>query len=150
MIHYIEGDLLMSNCTVIMHQCNCFKSMGAGIARSIALQFPEALQADLEDKGTPRDRLGSFTYAKINNQLTVVNLYGQYDCGGGVKTQYGKLENAIDGFFTYAKEQDIDLSKVGVPYKMGCGLAGGDWSIVKGLLQKQSRKHNVDIYVYKL
>jgi len=44
----------------------------------------------------------------------------------------------------------VNLSKVGVPYKMGCGLAGGDWDIVLKILNRQSEKHDVDIYIYKL
>ncbi len=46
----LHGDLLeyAKNETfdVIIHGCNCFCTMGAGIAKGIKTQFPEAYRAD--------------------------------------------------------------------------------------------------------
>lgn len=151
MLYYKNGDLLESDCNVIMHQANCFKTMGAGIAKSIAKLYPEAEKVDQEYKALPKDRLGDFTCAIINNGPTVVNLYGQLGFGANkVQTEYDKLESAIDKFFVYAKNANVDLTRVGVPYKIGCGLAGGNWEIVERILAEQSNKHRVDIYIYKL
>lgn len=150
MLYYKNGDLLKSDCSVIMHQANCFKTMGAGIAKSIALMYPQAEQVDQDYKALPKDRFGKFTCVTINNGPTIVNLYGQFNFGRGKQTEYDKLENAINEFLIYAIENNINLSKVGVPYKMGCGLAGGDWEIVKEILVRQSDKHGVNIYTYKL
>lgn len=151
MIHHKKGDLLKSDCTVIMHQANCFKTMDAGIAKSIVKLYPEVKRVDKEYKACPKERLGNFTHVTINNGPTIVNLYGQYGFGREkIQTKYDKLESAIENFFTFAKKNNIDLSKVGVPYKVGCGLAGGDWNVVLGILDKQSEKHNVDIYIYEL
>ena len=151
MLYHKKGDLLKSDCTVIMHQANCFKTMGAGIAKSIAKLYPEANKVDKEYKASPKNRLGNFSHAVIDDGPTVVNLYGQFGFGvGKVQTKYDKLESAIDKFLNYAKENNVNLSKVGVPYKMGCGLAGGDWDIVLKILNRQSEKHDVDIYIHKL
>ena len=47
---YIKGDLiklaLIGNFEVIAHGCNCMCTMGAGIAKTIKSEFPEAYQAD--------------------------------------------------------------------------------------------------------
>ena len=47
---YIKGDLiklaLTGNFEVIAHGCNCMCTMGAGIAKTIKSEFPEAYQAD--------------------------------------------------------------------------------------------------------
>ena len=43
-----------------------------------------------------------------------------------------------------------DTIKIGIPYKIGCGLAGGDWGEVEKMLQKLSDEHKQDIYLYKL
>jgi len=148
-IYYKDGDLLKSDCTVIMHQANCFSTMGAGIARQIAFLYPGAERADREHPCSPKGRLGSFSYSE-EKDFTVVNLYGQFSFGPGRQTDYRALQNAIDKFFTHAKESNIDLSKVGVPFNLGSGLAGGRWSIVERILKEESDKHGVDIYVYKL
>lgn len=145
-----NGDLLKSDCTVIMHQANCQKTMGAGIAKAIAHKFPEAKKVDKENRLSPEERFGTFTHYEDEN-VTIVNLYGQLRYGKkGVFTDYKKLENSINSFFIYGLENNIDLNKVGIPYKMGCGLAGGDWIVVKALLERQSNKHNVNIHIYEL
>ena len=66
-----KGDLLESDCTVIMHQANCFKTMGAGIAKSIAEKYPEAHLADKSLPLSPTQRLGKFSYAKAEDGKTV-------------------------------------------------------------------------------
>jgi len=37
---------------------------------------------------------------------------------------------------------------IGLP-KIGCGLAGGDWNIVKEIIQKELKDCNVIIVIYK-
>lgn len=150
-----KGDLLKSDCTVIMHQANCFSTMGAGIAKSIAKLYPEAAIADKGYQGEPKEKLGKFSMATVG-KVTIVNLYGQFHFGAGKKqTNYEMLEKAMNRFFEFViklnqKNNNINLEKIGVPYKMGCGLAGGDWNVVKEILEKQSEKHKVDIYIYEL
>lgn len=150
MLQYRDGDLLKSDCTVIMHQANCFKTMGAGIAKSICQLYPSANKADKDYPFVRKQRLGKFSHAIVNN-ITIVNLYGQYFYGVGKQTNYKALENAIDLFLTHAKNDiNINLSKVGVPYRIGAGLAGGNWDLIKGILDRQSNKHGINIYIYKL
>ena len=47
-----QGDLLQyaqeGVFDVIIHGCNCFCTMGAGIAKAIKARFPEAYQADCQ------------------------------------------------------------------------------------------------------
>ena len=41
MITYKKGNLLNSNCDIIVHQVNCQKVMGSGIAKQIRDRWPE-------------------------------------------------------------------------------------------------------------
>lgn len=152
MIFYKDGDLLRSDCTTIMHQANCCSVMGAGIAKSIAQMYPEAEKIDKEFRLNYKDRFGWFTKAKAENGVTIVNLYGQLKPGRGLQTNYEMLEKSIDRFFKWTENgtTKANLQKIGVPYKMGCGLAGGDWAIVEKILERQSEEHNVNIFIYKL
>ena len=50
----IQGDLVamaqQGQFDVIVHGCNCFCAMGAGIAKSIRRAFPQAYEADLKTR----------------------------------------------------------------------------------------------------
>lgn len=160
MLYYKDGDLLESDCTTILHQANSFSVMGAGIAKAIADKYPEAHEADASLERSPEEKYGDFTCAIIGSgrsKVTVGNLYGQYGTGKvdekEMKERMFMLDKALNQFLLSAKNELkdlIDLKKVGVPHGMGCGLAGGDWSIVKDILERASLKHEVDIYIYKL
>jgi O-acetyl-ADP-ribose deacetylase (regulator of RNase III) len=153
MIHIIQGDLLKSDCTVIAHQCNCFSTMGAGIAKQIKNMYPQAYEADKSFPYSPEVRLGKLSYAYIPEKpIIIFNLYGQYDYGrSGVKTNYRALYSAMDSMFYILDEYPVPFPiKIGMPYGIGCGLAGGDWNIVYKMIEKLSVKYNRDVYLYKL
>ena len=151
---HVNGDLIKSDCTTIAHQANCMSTMGSGIAKTIAEIYPKAKKVDKESIMSKEERFGKFTHAVNPNGVTVVNLYGQFAYGrNGVFTKYDKVESALDSFFENAisgKLKDVNIEKFGVPFKMGCDRAGGDWSKVEEILEKMSSKYNVDIYIYKL
>lgn len=146
----VQGDLLQSDCNVIAHQANCFSSMEAGIAKQIKAKYPQAYEADRDFPYPPEERLGKISVAKVEEKRYVVNLYGQYKYSGPAPlTRYEALESALIAMFQYPYE-GIDDPKFGVPYKIGCGLAGGDWTIVSQILDRVSNRFNKPIYAYKL
>ena len=81
----LEGDLIKLGKAgafdVIVHGCNCFCTMGAGIAKGIKSEFPEAYAADMNTKSGDHSKMGTITYAQIGN-LAVVNAYTQFNWGG--------------------------------------------------------------------
>ena len=135
----IRGNLLSLGIDgafdVIVHGCNCHHSMGAGIAKSIKEEFPEAYAADLETEEGSREKLGSITSASIDrggHTLNVVNAYTQYDWSGlGVKVDYV----AIRSVFQAVKEQFAG-QRIGYP-KIGAGLGGGDWKIISAIIDEE-------------
>jgi len=152
-VQIIKGDLLKSDCNVMIHQANCFNTMGAGIAKQIKKLFPGAFEAD---KNFPipvgsEERLGCFSHY-FNGQVSIVNLYGQYRYGrGSVHTSYAGVEKALDSIIAHLASHRASgyTYKVGLPYSMGCGLAGGTWDIVYGIIQKIANKYQYPIYIYK-
>ncbi|MDQ0337469.1 O-acetyl-ADP-ribose deacetylase (regulator of RNase III) [Caldalkalibacillus uzonensis] len=146
----VKGDLLQSDCDVIAHQANCFSSMEAGIAKQIKKLYPQAYEADRDFPYPPEQRLGKISVAKVAADRYVVNLYGQFHYDGpGPKTDYAALESALTEMFRYAYE-GLSNPKFGVPYKIGCGLAGGAWANVSEILDRVSDQFNQTIYAYKL
>ena len=82
----IKGDLLalaqQGEFDVIVHGCNCFGTMGSGIAAQIRQQYPQAYHADLDTQSGDINKLGTYTYAYDDRgprSLIVVNAYTQYD-----------------------------------------------------------------------
>lgn len=117
---------------VIVHGCNCFCTMGAGIAKSIKQKFPAAYKADLKTEKGAKSKLGSISTAEMdlpNGKLIVVNAYTQHNWrGSGRKVDYEAVREA----FHEVKENFSGL-RIGYP-AIGAGLAGGDWNIISGII----------------
>ena len=164
MIHIQNGNLLKSDCNIIAHCCNCQGGFGSGIAGQIRREFPYAYQAFSEDVRSPEDKLGTYTlglpFEQVNARLdniknyNIFNLYGQLEYGPGDK-QYinynAFLQSMILMFekITDWKSKSTKSFKVGMPYLIGCGLAGGDWNVVEELILNVSCQYNNDIYLYR-
>ncbi len=164
----VEGDLvalaLEGRFDVVAQGNNCFCVQGAGLAP----QFVRAFGTDkfpMEDpvyKGNI-NKLGMIDYKTFlmpipkemgggdlgRYELTVINCY----------TQYGFGSNHDDGTPAPADYEAITLcmrkinkifagSHVGLPM-IGCGLAGGDWEVVKGIIQKELKDCQVTVVIYK-
>ncbi|MEK1828804.1 SLOG family protein [Priestia megaterium] len=153
----VKGDLLASNCDVIFHQANCMNTMNKGIAKQIRITYPAAYQADSDSPLTPKEKFGTHTYASVQSlagkSMEVVNLYGQYKYGRSEQqTDYDALRTAL---FSYLQDLQtrrgtIRHLKFGLPKNMGCRLAGGNWSLVKQILQDAADHFTIRIYTYEL
>ncbi len=138
-MNVIKGDLVQlgmeGKFDVIIHGCNCFCTMGAGIAKSIRDNFPEAYQADLKTDMGDKGKLGTYSSAQVNKQearLTIVNGYTQYDFSGeNVLVDY----SAIRDLFSKIKK-DFKDQRIGYP-KIGAGLAKGDWQVISGIISEE-------------
>jgi O-acetyl-ADP-ribose deacetylase (regulator of RNase III) len=135
----VEGDLISlaldGNFDVIVHGCNCFCSMGAGIARVIQEEFPEAYAADLVTIKGDRNKLGNFSHATVKrggHKITIINGYTQFHyTGDPVLVDYA----AVRQLFSKLKKQYPD-SRIAYP-KIGAGLAGGDWSVLSQIIDEE-------------
>jgi O-acetyl-ADP-ribose deacetylase (regulator of RNase III) len=129
------GDLielaLEDQFDVIVHGCNCFCTMGSGIAKSIKSIFPEAYTADLYTLVGDKSKLGTITFATIGN-LIVVNAYTQFDFGG---IQPNVNYVALRSCFKIIK-QKFTGKRIGYP-AIGVGLAGGYWEIISEIIDQE-------------
>jgi len=122
---------------VIVHGCNCFHTMGAGVAKEIKNRYPRAYDADVQhtEKGDD-SKLGHYTWAivegKAANVFTIINAYTQFHYGrGGLHVDY----EAIRSVFALIKE-DHPNKIIAYPC-IGAGLAGGDWSIIQTIINQE-------------
>src|SRR5574344_1634321 len=141
----VYGDLIEmaehGDFDVIVHGCNCFCTMGAGIALQIKHHFPEAYYADCDySKKGDKKKLGNYSCAYCCKDITVVNAYTQYDFRGRNNADY----KAIRSVFSKIKH-DFHGKRIGYPL-IGAGLAGGDWDKISKIIDKEleDEEHTLD------
>jgi len=82
----IKGDLIKlaldGEFNVILHGCNCFNTMGKGLALNIKKTFPEAFKSDQNTIKGDRNKLGTYSCASSRG-IIIVNCYTQYYYGTG-------------------------------------------------------------------
>jgi len=144
---------------VIAHCCNCFNTMGAGVAKAIVTAFPEAREVDMVTEKGYAGKLGTFTKTTNiggippNYTPTVYNLYGQYGYGGDQRQlDYKSLEMALNAMADDIRRvnhileyQGLPKERIGIP-KLGCGLAGGDWNRVAEIIKITCPDLNITVY----
>jgi O-acetyl-ADP-ribose deacetylase (regulator of RNase III) len=134
-----QGDLVQKakagEFDVIVHGCNCFCQMGAGIAKTIKQAFPAAYQADLTTIAGDHAKLGTYSVAHVEvagKELVIVNGYTQYQWGGaGRKADYEAIRQVFRGV-----KQAYASRRIGYP-ALGAGLAGGDWAIIAAIIDEE-------------
>ncbi|MEM6265061.1 MAG: macro domain-containing protein [Bacteroidota bacterium] len=136
---HLPGDVIQlaraGTFEVIVHGCNCFCTMGAGIAKTIKQAFPAAYQADLATVTGDQAKLGTISFAEAfigDHKVIIVNGYTQYHFKGpGRKVDY----DAVRGVFAVVKSQFSGL-RIGYP-AIGAGLGGGDWKIISRIIDAE-------------
>ena len=149
-MQHLKGDLiqlaLSGKFDVIIHGCNCFCTMGAGIAKQICENFPDAYQADFETESGDKNKLGKYSKAivQINGTpLTIINGYTQYHYSGAkILADY----DAIARLFARIK-RDFSGKKIGYPL-IGAGLAGGDWERIRDIIDHTLAGENHTLVEY--
>lgn len=146
-IKYIKGDLVRDaerDYDVIGHGCNCWCTMGAGIALGVKQKWRRAYDADTATAYGDSDKLG--TYSSWNNDdITVLNLYTQWNYKGsnGVKADYDAIRNCM-----ILIRDNFSGQKIGLPL-IGAGLAGGDWKIIEQIIKEELEGEDVTVVVWE-
>lgn len=158
MITFIDDDILKSECMIICHQTNCKGKMGAGIAKQIRQQYPKVYDEYVKFcKDNYKNLLGRCQIVNLsisNNLKFCANLFGQNGYGYGEKyTDYEALRCALnelkDNCYTLLKTV-CDVT-IGIPYNIGCGLAGGDWNTVFKIIEDIFKdEEHIHVKIYKL
>lgn len=154
MITEIKGDLikLFNDCqfNVIAHGCNCQCKMESGIAKTIKDKWAEVYEVDCKTELGDVKKLGNFTKTLVNldcgKQGLIYNLYTQFQYGsdGKLYLNYPALELSIQKMIWLENK-----NKIGLP-KIGCGLAGGNWDIVKEIINRFAIRYKANITIVSL
>lgn len=136
-IQYYKQDLtsILANkeFQVFAHGCNCFCTMGAGIARTVKELYPSVYEADKHtEKGNPA-KLGTICPVLIDENKYIINAYTQFKF-------WSKLPDvdykAIKHCFIQIRDfmQEFGFTELTIP-KIGAGLAGGDWNTIEARIK---------------
>ena len=151
-INEITGNLLdfPDGIDVAVHQANCQNIMGGGIAAQVRERYPEVYKADTEAHKEGLALLGFFSGCELRSDPSkiVLNLYGQDRIGEGRQTNSEGLYTALDRAFSLATSTK-NPRHIGIPYLMGCGLAGGDWKIVRAMIDVLVEKYSIPVTIVK-
>lgn len=145
MIKEIDANLLEYPLDGIIHQANCFHTMGGGIALRIKNKFPQAYEADLATIKGDRVKVGSFSLAVLPSNFHIYNLYSQYTFGFGRQTDYTAVVNGLEKIVLHALENG--LKSLGLPKYMGCRLGGGNWQVVRAIIDEVFDVRPIDLYI---
>jgi len=139
------------NFDLIGHGCNCFCTMGKGIAPQIKKAFPQAYGADQETLKGDITKLGNYTYGicylNDSDYVTVFNIYSQYDYN-----RVGERNRHLDyNALTLALKKinhNYSGKSIGLPL-IGAGLAGGDWDRIKLIMMEELKDMDLTIVHYE-
>ena len=147
MIKEVKGNILEATEDVICHQVNCMGIMGGGLALKIKNKYPEVYKEYKDFCKKSRQVLGNVCPVICHDGKIIANLFGQYDYGRDKQyTNYEALEESLQNLFFLIKPFK---STIAIPYKLGCGLAGGNWNIVYGIIEKVFEDYDVTIYNFE-
>lgn len=146
-MRYVRRNILDTKDKYILQQCNCVSLYPRGLAQDLEEKFsgscPYTNRRPSKDRiisrKEDRDIPGTLSISEGNGKR-IINLFGQIYPGGPKypgdlaidrEKYFSKaLEGLVDFF-----EGDEDLIRISVPYKIGCGLAQGNWENYEKLLQ---------------
>ena len=132
----------------LAHQVNCCGKMGSGVAKTVKEKYPDVYNEYRKLCSTmDMDKLlGDYQIINTPRRAApVVNLFGQMHYGYEDHT-YTDYQAFTDSLTNACKELKIshNITKIVMPYKIGCCRGGGDWDTVLRILKAVSDKQGVD------
>lgn len=139
MLTELTGDILNVKDGIICHQVNYLGIMGGGIAAAIAENIlTEEQYRDYANycKQMDRTALGTVQFLDCVDGLIVANLFCQDDIRSSEAYCRMTDYNAMRDCFVHVRGTARLFDKrVFFPHNIGCGIAGGNWNTVRGILQ---------------
>ena len=138
---------------VLVQQCNCQNVMRKGIAKAISTAYPEVARADKATKAGDKSKLGTYSYARVKENVIVANAYSQYNYGwlnpldsNGRQTDYEALRKSLTAIrddFTGRSTHPVIFY---VPKFIGQSLAKGDPEIIQPMVKEIFEDHDLVLF----
>lgn len=138
---------------ILVQQCNCHNVMGKGIAKAISTAYPEVARADNATQAGDRAKLGTYTYARVKENVVIANAYGQYNYGwlnpldsNGRQTDYEALRKSLTAIrddFTGRSTHSVIFY---VPLMIAAGNAKGNPRIIQPMVKEIFKDHELVLF----
>ena len=118
---------------VIVHGCNCFNTMGAGIAREIRDRYPAAWSSDSMTERGDYNKLGNWSVGLndlTDQKFIIINAYTQFNISAGKDV----FEYSAFALVLQKLEYAFGNQRIGLPY-IGMGLAGGKKDVIIPMIE---------------
>lgn len=130
----IYGNLMDYTEGIIAHQVNCRNAIGAGVSGAILKRYPEVGEAyhkEFKNVSNYDNLLGNVQLVRINDKLSIANLFTQLEYGNAAKTGkvYTNVEFLVTGLEYLCKA--FPGRDIYIPGYIGCALAGANWEDLK-------------------
>ena len=150
MIRYTTGDATNPEPQpiIIAHICNDVGAWGAGFVVALSKRWPEpelAYRQWADGQMKIPFGLGNVQLVQVERHIHVANMIAQHGVGWDgpePPIRYNALGACLADVARVAKEMG---ASVHMP-RIGCGLAGGDWSVVRSIIEGELNDINVVVY----
>ena len=152
----VNGNLLDTTAPVIIHQTNCCKGFGSGVAKAIRDKWPLVAEKHMlacqvnEELGKPTSELlGKIQAVSVDKNKVVINMYAQDHFGydGARYTSYDALDDCLNKVKRYCLEHKFN--RIALPYKMSSVRGGADWDVVQAMIAAAFRDTDIEIEIRK-
>jgi O-acetyl-ADP-ribose deacetylase (regulator of RNase III) len=151
-ITYKIGDAthpILEGNKIIVHVCNDIGGWGKGFVVAISKRWKLPEQKFREwFKSKDNFNLGQVQFVQVEDDLWVANLIGQHkinkDEFGNAPIRYDAILLGLEKVGDFAIEMK---ATVHMP-RIGCGLAGGEWSKIEPLIEKTLLSKEIQTFVY--
>lgn len=131
-----------------VHQANCQNTMGSGIAKQLRDMWPEVYEADTRAAKAGINTLGNFSLAEVIKDRFVFNMYGQEFFGADKRyTDYEAFEKGMEAIKNWLEGTQVGSFRLGIPQKIGCDRAGGEWDVCEEIIVKVFDKSRIEVHI---
>ena len=138
---------------VFVHACNAHNNLGKGIAKAISTAYPEVARADNATQAGDRAKLGTYTYARVKENVVIANAYSQYNYGwlnpldsNGRQTDYDALRKALTSIRDDFASRSPHPIVFYVPLMIGAGNAKGNPRIIQPMVKEIFKDHELVLF----
>jgi O-acetyl-ADP-ribose deacetylase (regulator of RNase III) len=162
----IEGNILKAKETYLVQQCNCLTVTSHGLSKTLAKTYswgdPYRNRKSLNYRNCAvpedRDKPGTIKILQSpDNTKAIICMFAQWAPG---KPQRYKSYPDIE-MDTYSNRQKwfqeclervekINVTELAFPWKIGCGLAGGNWNKYYNMIKAFSDRTGIKCTLYRI
>lgn len=151
----VNKSLLKAEEKVILHQTNTKTTRGKGLSKQIFDMYPDANVYKNRHKKSMFSTPGTIQLVKTRNKKGekryIINMFGQKYPGKPNRTDDTSEQREIWFRNCLMRVSKIkNLKAIALPYRIGCGLAGGNWNNHKKILKTfASDNPQIKVVLYK-